>query len=149
MDTLDILERLTTALQVDVRVCPLNQIPHPVYPAAYVINFDTANLPGTHWGLVCLHSDRSVTFFDPLCIEPVPELLHHWFSSYIPVPVAMNCQAAQHPLSITCGAHVIFVGEKHFLFHLPIERILSQCYTRNLLENDAMVRQYCLQIKKL
>lgn len=149
MDTMDILNRLTTTLPVAVRVCPLNQIPQPTYPAAYVINFDTANLPGTHWGLVCLHRDRSVTFFDPLCIEPVPELLQLWFSTRIPVPVAMNCQAVQHPLSITCGAHVIFVAEKHFRIKLPIERILSQCYSKNLLENDFMVKQYCLQIKKL
>lgn len=147
MDTLEILERLTNTLPVVVRVCPLNQIPQPVYPAAYVINFDTANLPGTHWCLVCLHRDCSVTFFDPLCIEPVPELLLHWFSQNIPVHVAMNCQPVQHPLSITCGAHVIFVAEKHFLFNLSIENILSHSYSRNLLENDAKVKKYYLQIK--
>ena len=147
MDTLEIAERLAMTLPVAVRVCPLDRIPQPIYPAAFVINFDTANLPGTHWGLVCLHKDCSVTFFDPLCIEPVPELLMHWFSQHIPVPVAMNCQPVQHPLSITCGAHVIFVAEKHFAQNLSMERIFTHCYSRNLLENDAKVRNYYLQIK--
>ena len=147
MDSLEILERLVNRLSVPVRVSPLNRIPQPVYPAAYVINFDTANLPGTHWGLVCLHGDYSATFFDPLCIEPVPELLMHWFSLHIDSPVAMNRQPVQHPLSITCGAHVIFVAEKHFLHDLSIDTILSQCYSSSLLENDAMVKNDCLQIK--
>ena len=146
MNSREIAERLTRTLPVAVRVCPLDRLFLPTYPAAFVVNFDTANLPGTHWGLICLHSDRSVTFFDPLCIEPVPEILLLWLSLHVPKPVAMNCQSVQHPLSTTCGAHVIFVAEKHFVHRLSIERILKHCYTNNLLENDAKVRSYCLQI---
>ena len=88
MNTLDILERLTKTLPVPVCVVPLDQLPEPVYPAAYVVNFDTGNLPGTHWGFIIL--DRHVVFFDALCIEPVPDLLSHWLSRFVDLPVLMN-----------------------------------------------------------
>lgn len=122
---------------------PANKLPNkPKKPFGIVINYDDANLPGSHW--VCIHAEEDdVHFHDSFGLPPfrleIPMFLD-------PDNYTMTLQQLQNKRSTVCGHHVI-----SFLIHratgLSTESFLSH-FGDDTRHNDKIVFDYVSEIKK-
>ena len=83
-------------------VFPINKIPKlRTIPTAFVVNNQTANLPGQHWIAVWVSEKMKGEVFDPMGMIPPPRLQlwmnkNTWRWIY-------NAAQIQRPLSEDCG----------------------------------------------
>lgn len=93
-----------------VGVFPLNHLPvlHPSHPLplGFIVNTDTANLPGTHWLAVIVLPNQRGEFFDSFG-QPPPPLIQLWLNKHCLRGWIASKEFIQGPLSTLCGAYCI------------------------------------------
>ena len=107
------------------------------YPATYIVNTDSHNLPGKHWVAIYMTGNGHCEFFDsygkpPQHYHPAWEdWIHHNSHTW-----SYNRQCIQPMFSATCGLHCLF-----YLYHRCLgmdAKTILKIYSTNLSLNDAM-----------
>lgn len=91
-----------------IGVFPLNQLPPPSSyrrPFCFIVNTDTANLPGKHWIAVSFAKNGIVRAFDPLGVY-YPAMLCDYLARSNR-RVSFNHVMYQDPTSRLCGQHCL------------------------------------------
>jgi len=102
-------------------------------PVAYVVNLSPLEKIGSHW--ICMYFPKVglPEYFDTF----VSEVPSH-FEKFMGEEYKRNLGIVQHPLTTSCGQHVIF-----YIFqrcnNKTMEQILAEYSDRNLLTNDVNV----------
>lgn len=105
------LIKAAKALKIEnfVGVFPLNRLPaslaHYPKPFSFIVNTDTANLPGQHWIAVSYSKCGIVRAFDPLGVF-YPTLLSNYLAKRAK-RVIFNRITYQDPTRRTCGQHCL------------------------------------------
>lgn len=123
-------------------VYSIDELPEAVHqrPFFMIVNTHSHNLPGEHWKVVFIDEKKNGEVFDPLAL-PTSTLLSRWMNRFTRKWL-VNDLTVQHPLSSTCGAHVLFYifnrlqlrGMEDFLKHYSLsfslnERIIHSFYS--------------------
>lgn len=92
-----------------IGVFPLDKLP-PLSsirsPSSFILNTQTANLPGQHWIAVAV-LNRRIYVFDPLGAHSYPHYLVHYLHKDLKRRVIYNTRVIQNPMTNTCGQHCI------------------------------------------
>ena len=123
-----------------INILPL-KIPH--LPILFILNTNSANLPGQHWKAVYISEDRVGEVFDSLA-TPVSLQLQQWMNAntmkWTPSKLTL-----QNPLYPSCGAYVLYFIMTR-LKHNSLKSCLSP-FTSNLLENEIIVEKLLHQFQ--
>lgn len=124
-------------------VFAINQLPQeiPYLPLLFIVNTNTANLPGQHWKAVYVSSDRVGEVFDSLA-TPIAIQLQRWMNTFTNKWSSSNL-VIQNPLSPTCGAYVL-----HFVMTRMKQCKTSDMFTENVLQNEKLVKQFYFNASK-
>ena len=106
-----ILRLIETIPRLDrqfLNVFPRDRLP-PVskrLPCCFIVNSDTANLPGTHWTAVYIDSDNCGFYFDSFGFLPPPRL-QRWLNYYTR-RWFYNSTCFQQPTTFVCAYYCIY-----------------------------------------
>ena len=118
-------------------VFPIDDLPFslPSYPAIFVVNTQSHNLPGEHWIAIFIDQQRRGEVFDSLALPP-SLLLTQWMNRFCR-SWRRNHFSYQHPFSAACGSFVIY-----FVLHrLRVSHLndITNCFTRELYANEKFI----------
>lgn len=84
-----------------------DQIPPLVnYPAAFVLNMDNSDKPGSHWVAVFVPEKRRVLYYDSFGVAPSNQKIQAFLDSF--AEVHANPLTFQSIITAICGYYVIF-----------------------------------------
>jgi len=108
-------------------------------PAAFVINTDDDDQPGTHWIGIFIDRDRNGMYFDSFGLAP----LYKEFINFLNKSThgwCYNAVTLQHFSSSTCGLYCIFFI-KALCKGIDIS-IFQRCFLCNPRLNDVIIQNY-------
>lgn len=110
-------------------------------PVACVVNLDGSEKPGSHWVAVYKNSDNNSEYFDSLGQPPPDQSLMWRIHRFLGPSYRYNNTVIQHPLTTTCGQHVIY-----YIFHKSkghdLQDIINSYPGGDYLEDDAFVNNF-------
>lgn len=91
-----------------IGVFSLDTIPHVnEIISGFIVNTDTANLPGQHWIAVRIVQDQA-WIFDPLALLPPTQLCQH-LVLHCDIRILHICNVPTQPVdAFTCGLHCVY-----------------------------------------
>lgn len=120
-------------------VFPADQLPKSsIYPAAYIVNTDPRNKPGTHWIAIYIDYEMCGDYFDSYGRKPLPG-----FKTFLDkncIEWEYNSKQIQAPLTSVCGQYCLY-----FLYHRArgvSMREIVQRFGQDKLENDKLVMEF-------
>jgi hypothetical protein len=141
------LKFLCDKLGIAVRaVCMCDELPSPLPDGAYIVNLQRHEESGSHWCGLC-KSQNTVFYCDSFgCIYTVEEEDLFRKQGYI---TYMNQQQLQHVRSHMCGyfsvAFLLYMLKEKGSNISKFKRYVKMFDTKNLLANDAVVKNYIEQ----
>lgn len=126
-------------------VFPINILPIkiPHVPILFILNTNSANLPGQHWKAVYISKDRVGEVFDSLA-TPVSLQLQQWMNANA-LKWTHSKLTLQNPLSPSCGAYVLYFVMTR-LKHNSLKSCLSP-FTSNVMKNEEFVENFVRQFQ--
>ena len=123
-----------------VGVFPIDQLPSTTLrlPTLFIINTNSANLPGQHWKAIYVNKNRYGEIFDSLA-TPISLRLERWMNA-IAKKGSRSHFVIQNPLSPSCGAYVLY----YVLNRLSTNSLdsLLRNFTIDVIENEKFVTQF-------
>ena len=119
-------------------------------PALLILNTDKSTGPGQHWCAAYISKSKHCEYFDPLAASPHNENDGYSFLNHLSKfskSIEYNIIPVQDPLAKTCGHHCIYfcyLRARGF----PLNHILNNAYSKNLVSNDALVSKFVVGLKK-
>ena len=111
---------------------------HP--PLCFIVNTDTANLPGTHWLAVLVQDDQQGEVFDSFG-QPTPPRLQLWMNKHCLRGWTANKLFIQGPLSSVCGAYCLYyLYHRLVVKHSPADIIQKQLLARKGVDSFILQR---------
>lgn len=98
---------------------PLDKLPRMVQPGnKFIVNTQSANLPGEHWLAVSYKSSGIVYAFDPLGMYYPTHFVNYLFCCCVGCArVKFNRVTYQNPFTNTCGLHCILFLRDYYPYH--------------------------------
>ena len=127
-------------------VFAINHLPKriPYLPLLFIVNTNTANLPGQHWKAIYVSNDHIGEVFDSLA-TPLSIQLQCWMNTFTNKWSLSNL-VIQNPLSPTCGAYVLyFVMTRLKRCETSNETVK---FTNNVFLNDQLVKKFYFNMAK-
>ena len=112
----------------------MDKLPHylPHLPILFIVNTDSANLPGKHWKAVYISSDKIGEVFDFLAL-PIGIYLQRWMTTFARKWTVSKVRV-QNPSSATYCAFTLY-----FVLNRLKQKSMEQCnsiFTKDLHAND-------------
>ena len=110
----------------------------PNYPIFIIVNTHSHNLPGEHWFTIYIDEYKRGEVFDSLA-SPISNFVIRWLNQFTR-RWKRNSLTYQHPLSLSCGAFVLYYVLKRLSF-THFEKLL-ETFSHNLSRNEQMVHAF-------
>lgn len=94
-------------------------------PAGYILNTDTANLPGKHWIAVTILTNGRGEVFDSFGLQP-PQRLQLWLNKHCLRGWRVNSAHIQDPFSTHCGAYCLYFLYSRLVLNHSFDDIIDQ-----------------------
>ena len=121
-------------------VFPINCLPRNIsrLPVLFIVNTNSANLPGQHWKAVYVSENRIGEIFDSLATI-VSLRLEQWMNCFTK-RWTLSKYTLQNPLSPTCGGYVLYYIMTR-LKHKSMNSCIS-VFKNDIVYNDIFVERF-------